>query len=162
MKYQIPNDLINMNIDCFDTDVYSNMFTFEYCKSVCKGTECWKEKLKDTINYHCNVENQVKFEKLNSCENCQSKNIEFSTDSDANSEEYLLICKDCDYSKYISKSEIKEKLKDEYLEINEKELEEKIEQAIKKDKINSNYKCGRNDPCPCGSGKKYKHCCGKN
>ncbi|MFQ5414308.1 MAG: SEC-C metal-binding domain-containing protein [Phycisphaerae bacterium] len=20
---------------------------------------------------------------------------------------------------------------------------------------------GRNDPCPCGSGKKYKHCCGK-
>ena len=22
-------------------------------------------------------------------------------------------------------------------------------------------KVGRNDPCPCGSGKKYKHCCGK-
>ena len=22
--------------------------------------------------------------------------------------------------------------------------------------------CGRNDPCPCGSGKKYKNCCGKN
>ncbi len=22
-------------------------------------------------------------------------------------------------------------------------------------------KLGRNDPCPCGSGKKYKHCCGK-
>src|ERR1700736_4668582 len=21
------------------------------------------------------------------------------------------------------------------------------------------YKPGRNDPCPCGSGKKYKHCC---
>ena len=21
---------------------------------------------------------------------------------------------------------------------------------------------GRNQPCPCGSGKKYKHCCGKN
>ena len=25
-----------------------------------------------------------------------------------------------------------------------------------------NKKIGRNDPCPCGSGKKYKHCCGKN
>jgi len=24
------------------------------------------------------------------------------------------------------------------------------------------YKIGRNDPCPCGSGKKYKKCCGKN
>ena len=23
-------------------------------------------------------------------------------------------------------------------------------------------KTGRNDPCPCGSGKKYKHCCGRN
>ncbi|MBK8575018.1 MAG: SEC-C domain-containing protein [Elusimicrobia bacterium] len=23
------------------------------------------------------------------------------------------------------------------------------------------HKIGRNDPCPCGSGKKYKKCCGK-
>jgi preprotein translocase subunit SecA len=23
-------------------------------------------------------------------------------------------------------------------------------------------KIGRNDPCPCGSGLKYKYCCGKN
>ena len=23
----------------------------------------------------------------------------------------------------------------------------------------SHVKVGRNDPCPCGSGKKYKHCC---
>ncbi|MFA6145803.1 MAG: preprotein translocase subunit SecA [Patescibacteria group bacterium] len=27
--------------------------------------------------------------------------------------------------------------------------------------INSKQKVGRNDPCPCGSGKKYKKCCGK-
>lgn len=26
----------------------------------------------------------------------------------------------------------------------------------------TNPKVGRNDPCPCGSGKKFKHCCGKN
>jgi len=26
----------------------------------------------------------------------------------------------------------------------------------------SNDKIGRNDPCPCGSGKKYKKCCGQN
>lgn len=25
----------------------------------------------------------------------------------------------------------------------------------------SHPKVGRNDPCPCGSGKKYKHCCGR-
>ena len=23
-------------------------------------------------------------------------------------------------------------------------------------------KVGRNDPCPCGSGKKYKKCCGRD
>ena len=27
--------------------------------------------------------------------------------------------------------------------------------------INNEPKIGRNDPCPCGSGKKYKNCCGK-
>ncbi|MCR5201150.1 MAG: preprotein translocase subunit SecA [Saccharofermentans sp.] len=31
-------------------------------------------------------------------------------------------------------------------------------EPIKRDK----NKVGRNDPCPCGSGKKYKNCCGKN
>jgi preprotein translocase subunit SecA len=27
--------------------------------------------------------------------------------------------------------------------------------------VRTGPKVGRNDPCPCGSGKKYKHCCGK-
>ena len=27
--------------------------------------------------------------------------------------------------------------------------------------VNAAPKIGRNDPCPCGSGKKYKHCCGQ-
>jgi SEC-C motif-containing protein len=28
--------------------------------------------------------------------------------------------------------------------------------------VRSSPKTGRNDPCPCGSGKKYKHCCLNN
>ena len=28
--------------------------------------------------------------------------------------------------------------------------------------VNQGPKVGRNDPCPCGSGKKYKNCCGRN
>jgi SEC-C motif len=28
--------------------------------------------------------------------------------------------------------------------------------------VRSGAKVGRNDPCPCGSGKKYKKCCGAN
>ena len=27
--------------------------------------------------------------------------------------------------------------------------------------INNVQKAGRNDPCPCGSGLKYKKCCGR-
>ncbi|HWQ93197.1 MAG TPA: SEC-C metal-binding domain-containing protein, partial [Clostridia bacterium] len=34
--------------------------------------------------------------------------------------------------------------------------------AVEKAKpVRSGPKVGRNDPCPCNSGKKYKHCCGK-
>ena len=35
------------------------------------------------------------------------------------------------------------------------------EQVVKQIKLDK-PKVGRNDPCPCGSGKKYKKCCGKN
>jgi len=28
--------------------------------------------------------------------------------------------------------------------------------------VRNKQEIGRNDPCPCGSGKKYKNCCGKN
>ena len=31
-----------------------------------------------------------------------------------------------------------------------------------KTSIKKKTKVGRNDPCPCGSGKKYKNCCGQN
>jgi len=31
----------------------------------------------------------------------------------------------------------------------------------KKQAVVAGKKVGRNDPCPCGSGKKYKHCCGR-
>lgn len=44
--------------------------------------------------------------------------------------------------------------------------EEKRKQLYKEQKASGTVvkgkKIGRNEPCPCGSGKKYKHCCGKN
>ncbi|MBR3720965.1 MAG: SEC-C domain-containing protein [Clostridia bacterium] len=36
------------------------------------------------------------------------------------------------------------------------------EGGLNKTVVNEGPKVGRNDPCPCGSGKKYKNCCGKN
>ena len=41
--------------------------------------------------------------------------------------------------------------------------EKEIATAYKQSKIVRNEnKIGRNDACPCGSGKKYKKCCGNN
>ena len=34
--------------------------------------------------------------------------------------------------------------------------------SLKKEPVKKGKKIGRNDPCPCGSGKKYKKCCGMN
>ena len=34
-------------------------------------------------------------------------------------------------------------------------------EAVKQPVVNNGPEIGRNDPCPCGSGKKYKNCCGK-
>jgi len=48
----------------------------------------------------------------------------------------------------------------------EKEILEKAKAERSKNpekfRIIAEKKPGRNDPCPCGSGKKYKHCCGAN
>ncbi len=38
----------------------------------------------------------------------------------------------------------------------------KVKSEVNRTVVNSGPKVGRNDPCPCGSGKKYKNCCGKN
>lgn len=37
-----------------------------------------------------------------------------------------------------------------------------IEENENKPKLELDHKVGRNELCPCGSGKKYKHCCGAN
>ena len=55
-------------------------------------------------------------------------------------------------------------------EVNDEELNELNESEAETDQnssdtakpvIRSAPKVGRNSPCPCGSGKKYKQCCGK-
>ncbi len=38
---------------------------------------------------------------------------------------------------------------------------EATEAVAKAKPVRTGPKVGRNDPCPCGSGKKYKHCCGR-
>ena len=58
-----------------------------------------------------------------------------------------------DVSKIFSRMRSREK---QNQTLNENSVSEKINQSAIKTK-----KISRNAPCPCGSGKKYKHCCGK-
>jgi preprotein translocase subunit SecA len=41
-------------------------------------------------------------------------------------------------------------------------VNEATQELAKSKPVRTGPKVGRNDPCPCGSGKKYKQCCGKN
>ncbi len=56
-----------------------------------------------------------------------------------------------DYSKYQSQ-------KTDIMQAGQQDTREKQKQQP----IHAEKTVGRNDPCPCGSGKKYKQCCGKN
>ena len=44
----------------------------------------------------------------------------------------------------------------------EEKQKELYQEQKKANTIVKGKKIGRNDPCPCGSGKKYKFCCGRN
>lgn len=67
---------------------------------------------------------------------------------------------------YVAEGTTKEKLQ----EVMKKSYEDLLKQADKPHKVyggkgtyhRNTDKIGRNDLCPCGSGKKYKQCCGKN
>ena len=45
--------------------------------------------------------------------------------------------------------------------IKETENNNDKKEVVTNKEFTSKKKIGRNEPCPCGSGKKYKHCCGK-
>ena len=62
-----------------------------------------------------------------------------------------------DISIYLLKSEIRQNT--ERKEVVKKVITNDGKETIKTSKKSD--KVGRNDPCPCGSGKKYKQCCGK-
>ena len=59
---------------------------------------------------------------------------------------------------YLLKAEVRQNLeRHENKNIRTNESSDKTKKTPKR----AENKVGRNDPCPCGSGKKYKQCCGK-
>ena len=62
-----------------------------------------------------------------------------------------------DITLYLLKAEIRQNLEVKQVKGNANSGSEKVVKQVSK----KSKKIGRNDPCPCGSGKKYKNCCGK-
>ncbi|TKC17059.1 preprotein translocase subunit SecA [Robertmurraya kyonggiensis] len=85
---------------------------------------------------------------------------EYNREGFAMFEEMVLAIED-DAAKYVMKAEIRNNLEREEVAkgqaVNPKEDGEKV----KKKPVVKAMDVGRNDPCICGSGKKYKNCCGK-
>ena len=65
---------------------------------------------------------------------------------------------DKDVSIFLLKAEVRQNI--ERKAPSKKQITNEKEEGVKKTPKKS-QKIGRNDPCPCGSGKKYKQCCGK-
>lgn len=63
-----------------------------------------------------------------------------------------------DFLRFLFHVEDPEKVEKKRMSKNIKEGASEKQQTIKRQAP----KVGRNDPCPCGSGKKYKNCCGRN
>ena len=66
---------------------------------------------------------------------------------------------DKDITTFLLKAEVKQNT--ERKEVTKKKLTNDNDKTIKNVPKKADKKVGRNDPCPCGSGKKYKNCCGK-
>jgi preprotein translocase subunit SecA len=64
-------------------------------------------------------------------------------------------------AKYIMKAEIQNNLERQEVAKGQA-VHPKEEGEVKRKPVRKAIEIGRNDPCFCGSGKKYKHCCGKN
>ncbi|NFE81821.1 zinc chelation protein SecC [Clostridium sporogenes] len=119
------------------------------------------EKLKKYMKENLNIKEE-KLNELMYFTSCLMKNA-FSVD---------YIFEDIKGRIYLKNEEIERDIKDIITEINNniekwclrghsiteiKLKEDKIYEKV--EKVNHKGKIGRNDPCPCGSGKKYKKCC---
>ncbi|EKN41359.1 SEC-C motif domain-containing protein, partial [Clostridium botulinum CFSAN001627] len=119
------------------------------------------EKLKKYMKENLNLKEEKSNEVMYST-SCLIKNA-FSVD---------YIFEDIKGRIYLKNEEVERDIKDIITEINNniekwclrghsiKEIKSKEDKIYEKvEKVNHKGKIGRNYPCPCGSGKKYKKCC---
>lgn len=65
-----------------------------------------------------------------------------------------------DVLKYVIRAQVQDNLQREEVAKPVAAKSGKEDETHKREPVRKTQKVGRNDPCPCGSGKKYKQCCG--
>ncbi|ARK25541.1 preprotein translocase subunit SecA [Sporosarcina sp. P37] len=75
--------------------------------------------------------------------------------------EDMLMAIENDATKYVMKAEIRNNLEREEVAKGQANNPKEDGAPVRKKPIRRSVNIGRNDPCPCGSGKKYKNCHGK-
>ncbi|AXH98481.1 preprotein translocase subunit SecA [Sporosarcina sp. PTS2304] len=75
--------------------------------------------------------------------------------------EDMLMSIENDATKYVMKAEIRNNLEREEVAKGQANNPKEDGEPVRKKPIRRSVNIGRNDPCPCGSGKKYKNCHGK-
>jgi hypothetical protein len=63
------------------------------------------------------------------------------------------------YKKFVHHPDYLARIKNQYARVKQIASKKELKKQSSQQKISVNPSIGRNDPCPCGSNKKYKKCC---
>ena len=132
--------------------------------------EAWKEQLREMDDLKQSVQNAsyeqkdpllvYKFESFNlfksMIEKINNEVVSYLIRGDIYNPDQQVF-REAKINRGIDRSKIREERGDMLSQAHADTQEHKKPQPVKVAK-----KVGRNDPCPCGSGKKYKNCCGRN
>jgi len=99
---------------------------------------------------------RIKIETMKILHNLEIRYEEPSIDEDVN--EFLKALEGKDIEEIMKNIEVSQ----EFEEMDVDDIMQKLETQTKVLEEEFKRKVKRNDPCPCGSGKKYKNCCGKS
>ncbi len=174
MNYKIPQRLKNQDFVCDNKQTDEESYTYSKDCIKCNAyvgknpAECWKKQITKELVFDCLSNNAIAATPKYKCPNCNSKDIEimpnFGIYKITDNNKYIIECNSCGKTEIITESQIEEILGERYEYIDENELNQNIEKTIQNHGVEYLIKLknpGRNEPCPCGSGKKFKHCHGK-
>ncbi|NPA11636.1 MAG: preprotein translocase subunit SecA [Epsilonproteobacteria bacterium] len=118
------------------------------------------EYKKESFNLFNELIQRVKIESMQILSNLQIQYQQPQIDPDI--EEFIKALEGKNVDEILSNIEVDPQMDEKSVDEIMKELEAQTEYLKAEFEAKQKKKAKRNDPCPCGSGKKYKDCCGKS